>query len=230
MKKIVLSTLLLALTLMGQAQNIFQPYSTYTLEQKEDKLSDILYVDSAMMMIFGYENFKWNDPVNPAGNPIYQLHGFKYDADAIIPIWGPVALDLNFIGFNGAFGRYDGEFACQMSWNIGVMPMLGVQFNRFKIHLFGGVKGYLSFLLDGTDSFPLTTLSSKQKSIGRIGFLTAPLGIDLIYKNIGLRVSYEKGITGRLKDKWYEENAMPRELYNPRYDMLSVSLIIFMDL
>jgi len=228
MKKIYLILVLFSLTFIGRAQGVYENYSTYTLEQSENKLSDILRCESGMTISFGYAQNKFVEP--SASDPIYSLNGFSYDGDAIISIWGPIGLDLNFIGLNCGFGKFLDESAFQMSWNFGLMPMFGLTFDDLKLHLFAGPKMYISFLMDGTDSFPLTTLNDGVENIGKGIFFTGNIGADIIYKSVGLRINYGKGLSGRLKDSYYENSGTSREVFDPRYNMLNVSFIYYMDL
>lgn len=231
MKRIILIAALLASALQGYAQDLFHGYDTYTLNTKENHLADILNCESDMGLIIGYVNMQWVDPVgSPGGQPMFTLHGLKYEGNYVMPIWGPLGLDITYLGLNFAVGKMPtGETPMHMSWNFALMPMLTTQFGKFRLNAFAGVKPYISFLLDGTDSYPITTLSDNVDSWGRGLWLNSAIGVDLVHNNkTGLRITYENGLSGRLKDKYYEDTGMSRSSYDPRYSMLSVCLVFWM--
>lgn len=233
MKRIIIVLALLGLAFQGLAQTSLQDYARYDLEEHTDKLSEFLRVESAACINFGYLNAQWRDPaaqITPY--PDFTLHGFNYNGDFLLPIWGPVGLDINMIGMSFGMGNVTAtdELAMHMSWNVGLMPVLNFFVTpKIQVRGYAGVKAYLQFLLDGTDSFPINALSDGVTDIGRIGWLNKSFGAEVVFKSTGIRLMIEDGISGRLNNKYYENTGLQRSQYNPRYKMVSFGVCFWMD-
>ena len=238
MKKSIILIALLGLAVQGFAQTSLQRYASYDLEEHTNAISDVLRVRSGACINFGYLNMQWYDPAGLVYvYPDYTLHGFNYQADYLFPIWGPIGLDFNMIGMSFGMGKAkgpgtaeDGDFATHMSWNMGVLPVLNFYVApKIQVRGYAGVKGYLQFLLDGTDPFPINTLSDGVKDIGRMGWLNKCFGFELVFKSTGIRLMYEDAFSGRLNNKFYEDRGMSRNGYDPRYKMISLGVTFWMD-
>ena len=233
MKRFVLIIALLGASLAGFAQN--RNYATYDLNQSKDKLSNMFYCENAMSIAFGYTNMQWKDPNgNTApGAPVNAsaLHGFKYESDFQWALWGPLALNIQWLGFNFAMGKWDNDIAMHMSWNVGLMPTFSMHItDDMQLRLYGGAKAYVGFCIDGTDAFPLITLSDNVESIGKLGWLNKTVGADIVFDKFSVRVSYEAPLKGRLKDKWYADHMTDRSLYDPGYYTLNLGLVWWFEL
>ncbi|MCR4910508.1 MAG: hypothetical protein K5909_04430 [Bacteroidales bacterium] len=234
MKRLLLIFALLGASLAGFAQH--RTYATYDLTQKTDKLSDIFYCENAMSIAFGYTNMQWKDPngFTAPGAPANgsAVHGFKYESDFQWALWGPLALDIQWIGFNFGMGKWGNDLATHMSWNVGLMPTFSIHITPdIQFRAYAGYKAYLAFCLDGTDPFPLTTLSDNVESIGKGGWINKTIGADLVFEKFGIRLSYEAPQKGRLKDSWYANNpSVTRETYNPGYYTLNLGLVWWFEL
>ena len=233
MKRLVLILALLGVSLAGFAQN--RQYATYDLNQSKDKLSEMFYCDNAMSIAFGYTNMQWKDPAGniapgaPANGSA--LHGFKYESDFLWALWGPLALDIIWLGYNAGFGSWNGDFAAHMSWNWGILPTFSMHINyNTQLRLFAGYKAYVAFCLDGTDPFPLTTLSDNVESIGKLGWINKTIGGEIVFDTFGIRVSYETPLNGRLKDSWYANTGVSRDAYNPGYYTLNLGVVWWFEL
>ncbi len=183
-----------------------------------------------------------------------QNYGFSMTADYLLPIWGPLGISFNWLDLTMSFGNWDvtklktgvasdsKQDAMLFSWGIGVMPTFAVNFGNASLRLFGGIKGYISFF-DGPNGYPLNSSNeSKRKSIGSFAYANFIAGADLmVTKVFGFRFTYQWGWTNRLKDNFYDPTkdmykeynqigAVGREMYNPRYDILSAGIIINFDL
>lgn len=224
MKRLVLIFALLGLCLTAFAQTAFQPYAQYDLQQKKNRLPEILRCESGMNLHFGYSQLSWYDP---GMDPLYTIYGFHYGSDYVFPIWGPLGLDLKWLGLTAGFGRFNEQFASFMSWDFGLMPVFNVMINdKFQIRAFGGIRAYISFLMDGTDSFPLTTLSDGVDSIGKGAWLNSTFGAEFIIKKMGIRFSYENGLSGRVKEKFV--GSYPGAGPESRYKVISLGLVFWM--
>ena len=233
MKKFIILIALLGLAVQGFAQTSLQAYASYDLEEHTDKLSDFLRVESAACINFGYLNMQWYDPVGTnAFYPDFMLHGFNYNGDFLFPIWGPLGLDWNMIGMSFGMGKVKptDELALHMSWNMGLMPVLNFFVApKIQIRGYAGVKGYLQFLLDGTDSFPINTMNDGLNDIGKMGWLNKCFGFEVVFKNTGIRLMYEDGLGGRLNKQFYDDRTMTRDVSDPRYKMISLGVTFWMD-
>ena len=233
MKRLVLILALLGVSLAGFAQN--RQYATYDLRQSTDKISDIFYCENAMSIAFGYTNMLWKDPngnIAP-GAPVNAsaLHGFKYESDFLWALWGPLALDIQWLGFNFAMGKWDDELAMHLSWNVGLMPTFSMHVtDDIQLRLYAGAKAYLGFCLDGTDSFPLLTLSDNVDDVGKLGWTNKIVGIDLVLDKVTLRASYETPLSHRMKDSWYSRAGVTPEMYDPGYNTLNLGLVWWFEL
>ncbi len=238
--------LIALLGIAGQAlaQTSLQNYASYDLEEHTNTISDVLRVRSAACLNFGYLNMHWADPNVPMTTnvapfyPDYTMHGFNYNGDFLFPIWGPIGLNWNMIGMNFGMGKVKGtatgdgddDFAIHMSWNMGLMPVLNFYVTpSIQLRGYAGIKAYLQFMLDGTDQFPINTLNDGVETIGRMGWLNKCLGAEIVFGKTGIRFMYEQGLSGRLKDKYYADHNFTRDLWDPRYTMISVGLTFWME-
>ena len=237
MKRLVLISALLGLALSGYAQSALYPYASYDLQEHVNKLPEILRCESGMNLHVGYSNLTWYNGAPQAENiagffnhpETYTIHGFNYGSDYVFPIWGPIGLDLKWLGITAGFGKIGEEFGSFMSWDFGLMPVFNLRLNdKVQLRAFGGVRAYVSFLMDGSDSFPLTTLSDNKDSIGKGAWLNKAMGVEVILKKTGIRLTYEDALKGRLKDKWYGDSTELRNTYDPRYKVLSLSVVFWM--
>lgn len=238
MKKSIILIALLGLAVQGFAQTSLQRYASYDLEEHTNAISDVLRVRSGACINFGYLNMQWYDPVGMYYYyPDFMMHGFNYNGDFLFPIWGPLALDWNMIGMSFGMGKAkgpgtaeDGDFATHMSWNMGLMPVLNFFVTpTIQVRAYGGVKAYLQFMLDGTDSYPINTLSDGVKDIGRMGWLNKSFGFEVVFNKTGIRFMYEDALAGRLNNQFYEDRGMSRNGYDPRYKMISLGVTFWMD-
>ena len=135
-----------------------------------------------------------------------------------------------------------------ISLGIGIMPTLGFNFGPVRTIFYGGLKGYLNFIDGASGYYPINCEDKSSKNIGSIAFATYMAGIDLVFGNFGLRFNYEWGWTNRLKDQYYptyasseglqhqlyhDYNGDPtrtRDVYNPRYDIITVGFVYWFDL
>lgn len=233
MKRLVLILALLGVSLAGFAQN--RQYATYDLRQSTDKISEIFYCENAMSIAFGYTNLNFGDPnsaFSGTGTPNnVSQHGFKYESDFLWALWGPLALDIEWLGFNFAMGKWDNDLAMHMSWNVGLMPTFSVHVtDDIQLRLYAGYKAYVGFCIDGTDSFPLVTLSENQDGFGKLGWIDKTVGADLVFDKFGIRVSYETPLNGRLRDSWYANTGVSRDAYNPGYRFLNIGFVWWFEL
>ena len=247
MKRIVLIIALMGLALNSFAQTSLHPYAGYDLQQKTNRLPEILRCESGMNLHFGYSQLNWHNPVvdnglvqlDEGGNLLYEypnaytLYGLHYGSDYVFPIWGPIGLDLKWLGITAAFGKINDETASFMSWDFGLMPVFNVVLNdKIQLRAFGGIRAYISFLMDGSDRFHLTTLSDDKESWGKGAWLNSTFGAEVIIKKVGIRFSYEDGLSGRMKDKFYSDDktkaAELRKAYDPRYRVISLGLVFWM--
>ena len=261
MKRIVLIIALMGLALSSFAQTALHPYARYDLQQKTNRLPEILRCESGMNLHFGYSQLMWHNPASSdmvffnAENgyvypETYTLYGLHYGSDYLLPIWGPIGLDIKWLGITAGFGkiknqyldvntmmvdpsRSDEEGASFISWDFGLMPVFNVMVkDNFQIRAFGGIRAYITFLMDGNDSFHLTTLSDGKENWGRGAWLNSAFGAEVVIKKVGIRFSYENGLTGRMKDKFYSDDKSTveefRKVYNPRYKSISLSLVFWL--
>ena len=264
MKKIIF-TLMLFVGAFGYsgAQTMYDLYTGYQIYNSEDKSGDVFRCESQMNMVFGYTNWSFNNKAPQAemfGAPtgrLATLHGFSYSSDYLMPVWGPFGIAFNWLDFSFGMGKWDTEYLktgvpsnktsdpIHISMGLGIMPTFCINAGRvFSMHLFGGVKGYLTFM-DGPNSYPLNSTKEKTRpSIANIAYANAIAGVDLLFGDFGLRFSYQWGFTQRMKKQFYgygdtetaqkiqESNPMhwTKEMYNPRYDMFTVALIYKFDL
>lgn len=233
MKKFIILIALLGLAVQGFAQTSLQRYASYDLEEHTNTISDVLRVRSGACINFGYLNMQWYDPIGMYYYyPDFMMHGFNYNGDFLFPIWGPLALDWNMIGMSFGMGKVKGtdELATHMSWNMGLMPVLNFFVTpKIQVRAYGGVKGYLQFMLDGTDNYPINTLSDGVKDIGRMGWLNKSFGFEVVFNKTGIRFMYEDALAGRLNNQFYEDRGMSRDAYDPRYKMISLGVTFWMD-
>ena len=233
MKKFIILIALLGLAVQGFAQTSLQKYASYDLEEHTNAISDVLRVRSGACINFGYLNMQWYDPVGMYYYyPDFMMHGFNYNGDFLFPIWGPLALDWNMIGMSFGMGKVKetDELATHMSWNMGLMPVLNFFVTpKIQVRAYGGVKGYLQFMLDGTDSYPINTLSDGVKDIGRMGWLNKSFGFEVVFNKTGIRFMYEDALAGRLNNQFYEDRGISRTVYDPRYKMISLGVTFWMD-
>ena len=224
MKRLVLIFALLGLCLTAFAQTSFQPYAKYDLQQKTNRLPEILRCESGMNLHFGFSQLNWH---NPGEDPMYSVYGLNYGSDYVFPIWGPLGLDLKWLGITAAFGKADDASSAFISWDFGLMPVFNVQINdKLQFRAFGGVRAYITFLMDGTDNFPLTTLTDGKENLGRGVWLNSAVGAEFIIKKVGLRLTYEDGLSGRVKEKFVGSH--PWAGSESRYSNLSFSLVFWM--
>ena len=233
MKKFIILIALLGLAVQGFAQTSLQKYASYDLEEHTNAISDVLRVRSGACINFGYLNMQWYDPMDMYYYyPDFMMHGFNYNGDFLFPIWGPLALDWNMIGMSFGMGKVKGrdELATHMSWNMGLMPVLNFFVTpKIQVRAYGGVKGYLQFMLDGTDSYPINTLSDGVEDIGRMGWLNKSFGFEVVFNKTGIRFMYEDALAGRLNNQFYEDHSISRTVYDPRYKMISLGVTFWMD-
>ncbi len=245
MKKFIILIALLGLAVQGFAQTSLQRYASYDLEEHTNAISDVLRVRSGACINFGYLNMQWHDPAGlVAYYPDFMLHGFNYNGDFLLPIWGPFGLDINMIGMSFGMGNVkgesggpyvlapesDGDFATHMSWNVGLMPVLNFFVTpTIQVRGYAGVKAYLQFMLDGTDPFPINTLNDGVKDIGKMGWLNKSFGFEVVFNSTGIRLMYEDAFSGRLNNKFYEDHGLIRDVYDPRYKMISLGVTFWMD-
>ena len=239
MKRTIILLALMGLAVQGFAQTSLQSYASYDLEEHTNTLSDMLRVPQAACINFGYLNMQWSDPAGRVGPyPDFTLHGFNYNGDFLFPIWGPIGLDWNMIGMSFGMGKVkpgpgtasDGDFATHMSWNMGLLPVLNFYVTpKIQLRGYAGIKAYLQFLMDGTDSFPINTLSDGVKDIGRMGWLNKCLGAEIVFGSTGFRLMYEQGLSGRLNDQYYTDHGFTRDMWDPRYKMISFGITFWMD-
>ncbi len=192
----------------------------------------------------------------PTGN-LAQMHGFSYTSDYLMPVWGPFGIAFNWLDFSFGMGKWDVDYLktgvksdrtkdpIHISLGIGIMPTFCINAgSKFALHLFGGVKGYLAFM-DGPNAYPLNSTNEKKyPSIGSIAYANAIAGIDLHFGNVGLRFSYQWGFTQRMKKAFYEgdsdksialraeynPNNWTKEMYDPRYNIMTIAFIYKFDL
>ncbi len=255
MKRIAL---IIALTLLPlcslKAQSFYLPYKTYSLEARENKIGEIFRCEEAMSIDIGYTNQNWknrgsmpeaNPPMVPGTANAFSMHGLHYNSEYLLPIWGPIGLGINWLGFSAGFGKItlpaslkeDGTLEVQeesnynINLNLGLLPVVQMHFGpKFHLNLMGGVKGYWS-IVDGSSSYKIVSTSEKKNpSIASGLFANWTVGLDIVFDTVGIRVSYEKCFTNRLKDKYLENIHLTRAEYNPGYEMLNVGLVIWMDL
>lgn len=259
MKKIFVVIVLLAgWSLTLAAQGVYELYDSYDLTEKEDNLSKIFRCDMDMNMSFGYLNMQWknNAPLADPGfsGTLNTSHGFHYSSDFLLPVWGPLGINFRWLDLAFGFGKWDlsrlgmtadpgkTSTSLTMSLGLGIMPSLQFHFGQFWTTLFGGVKGYGAFF-DGPDSYPLSSMNEKKRSsISNVFFANYLAGIDLNYKSIGFRFTYEWGWSQRMKDAFYNPETVTsiyndynkmrwdKQQYNPRYDMFTISFIYWFHL
>lgn len=257
MKKILLSlSLVLAACFSVSAQDMYELYTDYQSHGRRDDTADIFKCKFDMCMGVSYTNMSLNNRVPGIMTQLNVNHGFSYYSDIVIPIWGPIGINLRWLDLMCGFGRWNtnpmmpwttetGCFSFFISDGISVLPQLEFHFGRnFALAVYGGVKGGIAFV-DGINEYPIVSGNEKKRpSVGHLFYGNYLAGVHLrLSRVIGLNFTYEWGWSRRLKDAFYNPEtvtelynkynkgawASPQE-YNPRYDSFSVGLVFWFDL
>ena len=241
--------------------------ATHTLVNNKDNRSDLFDCGGALYLEFGYQRPTYTNPHkqdNWPGVPWttpFSLNGGEFSMGGIIPVWGPIGLDLGF-GMDVTYGKYktDDFYFDVVHNNYGEPKLFGSQYDyasRFRLTMpfylmpvFGMNVGYKQYVRlhtgprfalyfedlvsfhyindkgkKDTDSYEFYGIG-EEDNIQRAFDITWYLGVSYTYKSIGVRVAYEWGLIGRYKNEYYNEGLNRKELYDPRYNNLIISLFI----
>ena len=251
----------------NEAFTLYDKSENYSLFNNKDNTSDLFDCGGTMYFEFGYQRPTYTNPHQEddwAGVPWttpFSLNGGMFSMGGIIPVWGPIGLDLGF-GMDITYGKYktDDFYYDVIHGDYGTPRSFGDQYDyasRFRLTMpfylmpvFGlnvGYKHYVRlhtgprfalYFLDQVDFHYVDENGKKQSSayefygigeddnVQRVFDITWYLGISYSYKSIGVRVAYEWGLIGRYKNEYYNVGLDRKQLYDPRYNNLIISLFV----
>ena len=226
---------------------IYNPYETYRLTSKTNRVADILRCKSNMYITFDYQLSMLSDPyMTPFYNNFQDkvnIHLGAFNFGGIVRLWGPIGLDMGF-GLGVGAGKYDQPAAgyertirFKLDYNLYLRPVFWVNVtNDISLHLLTGPRFDLVFL---EEDFSYNA-AGKRDFGGDVEYadivekgrpyrsLEIPwgLGLGFNYKHIGLRLIYEWELYGGFTDKFVQEKMIDRTLCDAKHNAFTLQLYI----